>query len=190
MIVGLDLSLTGAGVAVIDEDTQKTWLSVHGSKASPRVPSPAHKGRKKDKGIVPVEVRAARIQGVANSVLKTLPIAPRMALIEAPSYGSQNGMAHERSGLFWAIAMALAPETQLIEVPPRVRALYATGDGGADKKAVVAATLAMHKLSTRNDNIIDAFVLAKMGCRHIGRPIDLSLPEVNLTAMSSVYWPN
>jgi hypothetical protein len=41
---------------------------------------------------------------------------------------------------------------------------------------------------TGND-IADALVLAAMGARQLGTPIETSLPAVHLTAMTKISWP-
>ena len=70
-------------------------------------------------------------------------------------------------------------------VPPKTRAKYATGNGGADKRAVLAAVRAAYpQFTIRNDNEADAVVLAAIGARSLGHPID-DLPASHLAALKT-----
>lgn len=191
IVLGLDLSLTGSGVALLDPALGVGKASVHrvGSRPGGRVPSPGHKGRKPDRGIFPVMQRAERIDDLAHRIFDVWQPRPlTLAVVEAPSFNSLHGHPHERSGLFWRVVCDLLDHgVPVVEVPPRSRAMYATGNGAADKKSVVAAMLEQHQLSFTDDNLVDAIVLALMGCRQLGRPADETLPHTD-AAMGGVYW--
>lgn len=188
IVVGLDLSLTNAGVVVLDTETQEISESLHSSKPGKRVTlDPVAAGRKL-KPIYPVTDRAERLLMLADSILGALPPVIDLAVVEAPSFASIGGFTHERSGLYWMIMTQLVQHCEIAEVAPRTRAVYATGKGGADKMSVVDAILTRHELSFDNDNLIDAFVLACMGARSLGYPIEDDLPQEQQDAMKSVYW--
>jgi len=189
MIVGgFDLSLTATGVAYLDTQERSITPFLFKSKPGARVPSPGHKGKKRDPGIFPVMERAQRIRDHAHKIIHSGRKMFDLAVIEAPSYASKFGRPHERSGLAWFVTIALWERgIPVVEVPPRSRAMYATGDGSADKAAVVAAMQKKHILSFSDDNIIDAIVLAEMGCRAAGHPFDAYLPHMD-AALGGVYW--
>ena len=79
----------------------------------------------------------------------------------------------------------------VVEVAPKARAKYATGNGNSDKAAVMAAARVTYPHVTfRNDNECDALILAAMGARAIARPIDDGLPERHTNALRNVHWPD
>lgn len=195
IVLGLDLSLVSSGIAVVDtKKPADRLLFREGTRALPRVPTPGRspKARTKDRGLVPVWDRAKRIADLADRILLDVNHLPLdLAVVEAPSFGSPtSGAAHERSGLFWTVVGSLrSVGVPVAEVAPKSRALYATGDGAADKKSVVDATVARYGLGTRDDNIVDAFVLAAMGCHAYFRPLDRHTTEVQAAALRGVIWP-
>jgi crossover junction endodeoxyribonuclease RuvC len=190
IVAGLDLSLTNAGVVVISTDPLTIRESLHSSKPGKRVTlDPVTSGRKL-KPIYPVTDRAERLMMLADSILAVLPPVLDLAVVEAPSFASIGGFTHERSGLYWMIMTQLVQHCEIAEVAPRTRALYATGKGNADKMSVVDATLTRHELNFKDDNLIDAFVLASMGLRSLGQPLEVDLPQAQIDALNSVYWHN
>lgn len=77
----------------------------------------------------------------------------------------------------------------IAEVPPANLKRYAVGKGNAAKDEVLAAAIRyLHADITGND-IADAVVLAAIGARHLGQPIEGALPQANLTAMDKINWP-
>jgi crossover junction endodeoxyribonuclease RuvC len=190
IIAGLDLSLTGAGVVILDTKRPND-LDFHlvSSPAPARVPTPGHKGKKKDAGIQPVWDRAARLRKLARSIVVKVPAYADIVAIEAPSFASKFGSPHERSGLWWMVATMMDPYGQLVEIPPSSRALYATGDGRADKPKVVAHAVPRYLLPFKNNNIVDAYVLAEMAAHAAGHPTPSDLPDHNATALRNVLWP-
>ena len=82
----------------------------------------------------------------------------------------------------------------VVEVPPTVVKKYATGKGGgpdSSKDQVLAAVIRRYPAVdvTGNDEA-DALVLAAMGARWAGHPIDDPLPVLQTTAMAKVAWPD
>jgi len=196
IVAGADVSLTGLALAFIDTKSRRIRWSLHSSASIPRVPSPGggRKGRSKDRGVTPVWLRARRIDTLAQQALLNMPRDLHAAAIEAPSYMSKSVSTHERSGVWWQIGIALEQRAHgnLVEISPRQRAQYATGDGGADKESVVAHSLAQYpQLDSRDDNVVDAVVLAAMVARHLGEPIEEFDPAPgNLEALRFVLWPD
>lgn len=158
-IIGLDLSLTSAGVAQIDAG--------HTPIVS-RVKSEGHKGDSWAR-------RHHRLMTHASRVLDHVPSAAELVVIEAPSYGSVTGSQHDRSGFWWLTyeAVARVINCPIMCVPPTTLKKYATGKGNAPKDAVLAATIRtfLDVPITGNDEA-DAMQLAAIGARYLGRAID------------------
>ncbi len=114
-----------------------------------------------------------------------------LIIIEGPSYGSNTGSQHDRSGLWWLIVDNLIDHGHpVVEVSPHQRQMYATGRGNASKDQVLAAAIKRYPLwdITGND-IADAVILTAIGARAIGRPIEDSLPQTHLRAMDKLRIP-
>ena len=181
-VVGIDPSLTSTGLAHIDFEGNVTELYNLG-----------RKGRRGE----PLEERAERVYTLAQEIIEwTLAIeTPQLVVIEAPSFGSQGGSAFDRAGVWWRVVGNLwAMGIPVAQVAPRTRAKYGTGDGRSDKKVVKAHVIETYTdilpSRIRNDDQADALLLASMGARHLGMPIEpAGLPERNLEAMEAVVWP-
>ena len=178
-VAGVDLSLTSTGIARARFEAELMTSVVR------RIES-------KGKAGASLRDRATRIERLVQTVFDETHDAG-LVVVEGPSYGSareSSGSRHDRSGLWWRTVDAiLADGRDVVEVPPSVRAKYATGAGNAGKDAVLAAAVKRYPLwdITGND-VADAVILAAMGARHLGHPID-SLPQLHLSAMTKVRWP-
>lgn len=157
IVYGVDPSLTGTGVARADLSSSNPPLIALSTVSSVPV------GKN-------VNDRAARLRAIASRV--ALPfVAGSVAVIEGPAYSRQHGARHERSGLFWLIVDAMrARDMRVYEVPPTVRARYATGHGHASKREIVAAVEGLYGVEPANDNEADALILAAIGVRLSGLP--------------------
>lgn len=172
-VVGLDLSLTSTGWArVTDAGTITT-------------------GRIQSKGAKSATLaeRQARLLDLTAQIVGAAWSAD-LVVIEGPSFGQhrQSGQ-HDRAGLWWLVVHQLVSVTQVVEVPPASRSKYATGKGNAAKDTVLLAVARRFPTVdiTGNDEA-DALVLAAMGARHLGTPID-DMPLTHTTAMAKVAWP-
>jgi crossover junction endodeoxyribonuclease RuvC len=116
---------------------------------------------------------------------------PDLIVVEGPSYGSVGGTAHDRSGLWHrVVARPLSLGIDVVEVPPSNVKKYATGNGAADKDKVLAAVIRRYPhVDVDGNDVADALVLAAIGSRHSGAPIEASLPATHLTAMAKIRWP-
>lgn len=179
-VIGIDLSLTGTGLADFCLDTRRfTAMDTHRTK-----------GKRTDN----YKMRGDRLTGIADHIVEWAtagPLDPRLVAIEGPSLGNRQGSQFDRSGLWWLVVSALqAGGIPVLVVPPKTRAKYATGNGNADKATVVAHVVEQYGdfcgRRIANDNEADAVVLAAIGARYIGRPQEDDLPESNLSAMSGV----
>lgn len=178
-VVGIDLSLTSTGIARIGPG----GVSVH-------------KIVSKGRADATLAQRHARLSLLRDRVALEV-VDADLVVIEGPSLGqkSQSGV-HDRSGLWWLVMDALfderpggAPGPQVVEVPPTNRAKYATGKGNASKDTVLAAVVRRYlDVDVTGNDEADALVLAAMGSRHLGFPID-TVPALNREGMAKVHWP-
>lgn len=170
-VVGVDLSLTGTGIA--------TAAGVR------TIISSGRKGAS-------LRARRARLDEIALAVSNIVESAPTASLvvIEAPAFSRTTGHQHDRSGLWWLVVDQLLGAGHLVaEVAPTCRAKYATGKGNAGKASVVSAVTARYGVQFSDDNTADAFVLRAMGMHRYGFPL-ATVPKTHAAALEAVQWPN
>ena len=175
-VVGLDLSLTSTGIAVIDGDRVALGKISTSGKATATLAE-----------------RWLRLDDIATQVEQWVGHVGQTALVvvEGPSMGQgRQGGTHDRAGLWWLVMDRLHGQGhKVVEVPPSVRAKYATGAGNAGKDAVLAAVCRRYpSVEVTGNDTADALVLASMGARHLGFPLE-GLPQTHLQAMGKVRWP-
>jgi crossover junction endodeoxyribonuclease RuvC len=184
--VGLDLSLTSTGVVIIDN-------------AGPILDIRTHRIRTAGKEDAPLADRQRRLMRIQTEINELFPWDGEqtgLVVIEGPSFGQarQRG-TFDRAGLWWLVVdMYLSsplPGNQLAEVAPSARSRYATGKGNAAKDQVLAATIRRYpQVDVDGNDIADALLLAAMGARQLGWPIEDRLPVAMAAAMSAVRWPS
>lgn len=113
-----------------------------------------------------------------------------LVVVEQPAFSRSTGSMHDRSGLWWlAVAKLRSLDRPVVEVTPTARAKYATGKGNAGKDAVLAAVVRRYPdVEVTGNDEADALVLAAMGARWAGHPID-DPPKTHLAALEAVRWP-
>lgn len=170
-VLGLDLSLTSTGYAVVRDDHRRVGtLTSKGSAAAT------------------LRQRHLRLVGLVNDITDIAYDGVDLVVIEAPAYSRSNPGMHDRSGLWWLVIDAL-DGLDVVEVAPSARAKYATGKGNASKDAVLAAVVRRYPdIDVTGNDEADALVLAAMGRRALGQPID-DMPLSHLAGMSKVAWP-
>jgi Holliday junction resolvasome RuvABC endonuclease subunit len=167
-VCGLDLSLTGSGVAGAD------WAR-----------TVASSGRRDDSFLA----RRTRLHRLAGGVV-ALVGACDLAVVEGPAYSSTTGSVWDRAGLWWLVVDGLMRrEIPVAVVAPTARAKYATGRGNAGKAAVVAAVRRTYRVPVADDNQADAYVLAAMGHDWLGEPL-VEVPAGQRRALDHVAWPD
>jgi crossover junction endodeoxyribonuclease RuvC len=179
-VVGLDLSLTSAGVARLQVDDQgavSSWTTTC--------------GRKGEAGET-LKQRWYRLDSLATDIYNVVPLDCTLAVIEAPAMGAVGGHPHDRSGLWWLVVDRLMSKAgiEVATVAPMTLKVYGAGTGKATKPAMLAAAREHWGLhfDITNDDIADAVVLAAMGARWLGHPID-RLPHTHTRAIASAHWP-
>jgi crossover junction endodeoxyribonuclease RuvC len=173
-VIGIDLSLTCTGIAIITPDEVTTQRVVSRGKAD-----------------ATLEQRTMRLHNLALDISNTVwDSKPELVLIEAPAFSRSNPGMHDRSGLWWMIVQML-DSLVIVEVSPTCRCRYATGRGNASKDDVLSAVVRRYAgVDVNGNDEADALILAAMGARHLGHPIEVSLPQANLAALAGVHWPD
>jgi crossover junction endodeoxyribonuclease RuvC len=180
-VVGLDLSLTSTGVAVA-------------------TPNGAITDRITTKPVpnATLRERRDRLRRLVSPI-RTYITDADLVVIEGPSYGSTTPHQHDRAGLWWlVIDCVMRADVQVVEVPPSTRMRYATGRGNASKDDVLTAVIRRYpNVDVNGNDEADALILAAMGARHLGHPLESRLqdhlpclPASHLAAMDAVHWPN
>lgn len=174
-VLGLDLSLTGTGIARLGAEGVEFLATVRPGKRA---------GHERIDHILDTIYQAQYEQHLD------------LVVIEGPSYGNQGSGErqkghHERAGLWWLVTHGLwRVRRSYAVVTPAQRAKYATGDGRSKKAAVLAAARARygHLAVLANDNEADALILAHMGVDHLGGHL-VDVPPVNRDALRRAQWP-
>jgi crossover junction endodeoxyribonuclease RuvC len=184
--MGIDLSLTSTGLAGFKDG--QLW--VH------RIQTTGKKGDS-------LASRATRLDSILYDVTAECLSDGDLdlAVIESPSFGSQHGAAHDRSGLWWlVVSMLHEVGVPVAMCSPQGRAKYATGKGNSDKQQVYYAACETYKHHPamaevtgidwrRGNDMADAVILAAMGSRYLGEKREVALMDTNLAAMDGVAWP-
>jgi crossover junction endodeoxyribonuclease RuvC len=164
-VLGLDLSLTSTGMAVIGDGDVK----LH------RIQSAKLAGHE----------RIDRLRGC----VRTWAQDKTLVVIEGPSFGSPNKQ-HELGGLWWIITRMLwrAGQPYAVVAPAQLKR-YAAGKGNAGKDEVLAAVVRRYPMADVDGNdVADALVLAAMGADHLGCPL-ATVPQAHRAVLAGVKWP-
>jgi Holliday junction resolvasome RuvABC endonuclease subunit len=175
--IGIDPSLTGAGVA-----SSHGWCETRGYV----------KTRSKDPGItqLPYPQRLAALVDLARGIVELVG-RPDLVVMEAPAFSRSGGGAHERSWMWWELYRALTSRDVPVAVMSiQARLMYATGKGSGSKGAVIdAASRRWPQFDTGgNDNLADAVVFAMAGMDWLGHPLTV-MPTGHRKALDTVAWP-
>ncbi|MEV3857777.1 hypothetical protein AB0J38_26060 [Streptomyces sp. NPDC050095] len=167
-VAGLDISLTGTGIATLGGTT--------------RVPTT---GRRRDT----IVQRHARMDLITRTVLTEVGDVD-LAVVEGPSHHSVGGSVWDRGGLWWLIVAALVRrDIPIAVVPPMSRAKYATGKGNSRKTAVLDAAQKRYGAILPTDDEADALILRAMGLHWLEQPL-AEVPDGHRAALSGVQWPD
>lgn len=173
-VIGLDTSLTATGIA-----SSTGWSRTVG-----------YTDNKHPITKLPHAARIDAMRGVRKGIVANLG-RPHLVVMEAPSLASKGGGGHERGWLWWSVYEYLATaEIPVALLTPSQRALYATGKGNADKRAVIdQAARRWPTWDTRgDDNQVDALVLMAAGMDWLGYPL-AEMPKGHRAALDKTVWP-
>lgn len=166
-VLGLDLSLTSTGIALITADQPPTTRRL----------------------TPPAKLRDHHrlnwlLDNIANTAGRT-----NLVVVEGPSYASTGRGQHERAGLWWLTTHHLwAAGIPTAIAPPAALKRYATGRGNAGKDDVLREVTRRFPTFGGGNDEADALVLAAMGADHLGQPLT-PMPATHRTALDGVQWP-
>jgi crossover junction endodeoxyribonuclease RuvC len=170
MVVGLDLALIRTGVAVVNIGQGPTTCTCFHFDSTP--------------------VRGhERLQKIQTAVWEETEQAD-LVVMEGLAYAAPDSR-RALAGAWWLVQHMLWAEGKPVAVvPPATLKQYATGRGNAKKPEVMAAvnSEAFPYFRTRDDNAADAAVLAAMGARAKGQPVD-RVPVAQQAALLKSEWP-
>lgn len=154
-VIGLDLSLTNTGVAII-EDGKLLYSGV--VKSKPRGDKPIDE-LQRIVGIV-TEVMAL----ILNRKLYKTAGDPELVVIENLAFMAQGTSLTQLAGLSYLIRYFLTNvNSKFVLVAPSSLKKFITGKGNGDKNLVLMEVYKRYGLSFTNDNEADAFGLAQIG---------------------------
>lgn len=163
-LMGLDLSLTSTGVSVNGET-----FSI----------------KPKTRGIERLVEISDRLINLAESA------QPIAVIIEGYSFGSKFSRAHSLGELGGVVKVALHKSGfSIVEVPPKCRAKFATGNGNANKDQVMAALkekFPMRFYAGYGDDECDAWVLEQMAYAKLGETW-YEWSKAQMAALDKVDW--
>lgn len=172
-IVGIDLSLSSTGIAVAwPEDGVAQVDHIRTKPTADTLPA-----------------RWNRLRDITDEAMAWVDNAD-LVVVEGLAYASKSPHATERAGLWWMLANRLLHNDYPVAVvPPTSRAKYATGKGNAGKDTVLAAVVRRYPdVEVTSNDEADALILAAMGARSLGHPIETDLPLAHLDAMNKISW--
>ncbi|QNJ55554.1 RuvC-like resolvase [Microbacterium phage Phinky] len=180
LVGGLDLSLTGAGMAALGIDNHGHFGYTQTAGYDLKKPT--------------LLDQLKRIDFVRERVLDFLDGLGSVDLIfiEEMPYHAKGTAVHQLSALWHSVAGEIARRgIPLARVNVSSLKIYATGKGtGVDKDEVMLAIARRYPdIAVANNNEADAFGLAAMAARKLGHPIEESLPQTHLRAMEKVEEP-
>lgn len=187
-VLGVDPSLTGTGVARINQDGT---VAVR------------HFGRKGRRDETLVQ-RVDRIRAIVAELAEWAQVEPddpdsetwadrglpALVVIETAAHSRTGGSTWDRAGLWWAIAWSSIGRDgeRVAQCAPTTRARWATGTGRADKAAVSSAVSRLWPdVDIDCENCADALALATIGAQHLGW--DVPTLQRHLDALGAVTWP-
>lgn len=114
-----------------------------------------------------------------------------IVIVEGYSFASRNSQAHSIGELGGVIRLELWKRgVPYIEVPPTVRAKFATGKGNASKGEVLSSVSARTGIVWEGkgaDDMCDAFVLEEIGLAKLNSA-RYNWPAANLSALEKIDW--
>lgn len=173
VVIGLDISMTGTGLALINSGIPGAYIVTLSSS-----------GRRGDT----LQQRSTRLSGLAEDV-RTSVGRPDLVVVEGPAIMAKGGSNWDRAGLWWLIVEPmLAAGIPVAVAAPTVVKKFAAGKGNADKAAVAVGMARLWPdVNARNDNEWDALALATMGAQQLGLPVATRAHHAE--TLVKVAWP-
>lgn len=183
-VLGIDTSLTATGLARVDFTPDGSVIQV----ATVGAPGPSKTDKSRRAMSRRVSALMSQIEGAiidADDIENGY--KPDLIVMESLAFDAGRGSAYALAWV-WCRTIDLAEhyDIPLIFAGTSQVKKYATGKGNADKDTVVLAVAKRWPdAEVTNNNEADAVVLAAIGCRYLGYPID-DVPKVNQEIMEKV----
>jgi crossover junction endodeoxyribonuclease RuvC len=163
MFLGLDLSLCGTGVVIIDSDGNYTEKLIKSN--PPKIKNPTTEVR-----------RLMKIRDEIKSAIMTERI--EIATIEGISYMSKNSTSTSQlSGLNYMVReMLMKIGIPFVIVAPTSLKKFATGKGNCGKDVMMLEIYKRWGVSILNDNVADAYALAR-AAEAVNKELKLTGPQ-------------
>jgi Holliday junction resolvasome RuvABC endonuclease subunit len=179
IVVGIDPSLTSAGVAIL-KNGQPTHVSHHGFAG--------HNG-------ATYQTRSRRIRHQCTNVTRAALThgQPDLVVIEEHPYAVRISAGEfDRSGLWHGIYGAIdAREIPIVVIHPGTHKKWLTGRGDAKKRDIIDNIAEWWTdLAIANDDEADALGLALIGAFHLGDPMPFTVKPRHTTGLEKVPWPS
>lgn len=163
-VIGLDLSLTAAGIAHPDGTAETLHTGTHRGMS-----------------------RLSLIWGRINRALDEAEPSPDLVVIEGYSYGSQGRALVSLGELGGLVRYMLWSEGwRYIEVSPGTLKKYATGKGDAGKNAMLIAARDRLGYGGEDNDEADALWLRAAGHQVLGDPL-VTMPKANCAALDPLF---
>ena len=158
IVMGLDLSLTGTGLHVLEgPEKPKPWEGPsHLVKTTP------------DHGTT--EQRILMVWRGITGFLKAKEIRPHLIIIEGPSFASQGNSGAYRAGLSYFVRCKLTDLSVPYHVVAPTSLKKFVVKGNAQKNVMLLEVFDRWKVKFHDDNLADAYALARYGHEVIGSP--------------------
>ncbi len=199
-VAGLDISLRSTGVAIIDDREVATITTTRVLSEPVKRPDGLTPTLEQRRGrLSAINARVVQLLGGVPAGVRGIARLPELVIVEGPSYGSPIG-AHEMGGNWWMLVDHLFDlGCAVVEVsPPQVKQ-YGTGSGATSGKNKVTKEMVIAAVqqnygdagrAIRQNDEADALLLAAIGARYLGSPIEgHPLPAANLAALKKIRWP-
>lgn len=148
-IMGLDISLTGTGLVVLNDKLEIVRQSLITSK--------------------PIADRFNRFHGILDSIMSDVRThQPKIVIIEGYSYNSNGGSMFDRAELGGIIKKALwDKKVKFEELAPTSLKKFITGKGNAPKELMMLKTFKKFGVEFSDNNLCDAYGLARYGYEYL-----------------------
>ncbi|BBX87892.1 crossover junction endodeoxyribonuclease RuvC [Mycolicibacterium aubagnense] len=181
-VIGLDLSLTGSGIAAIDVAAGQLSTAVHGSPPPAVDTLSAHVAR-----------HCTLTDGIVAQVIAADPVLVVVEGLQFSVKGKDSSVAR-RGFLWWAVTAGLCNAgVPVMEVTPQQIKQFATGRGNSSKSQVAAAYALAWPHATRDKNIedrADASFAAALGAAWLGVPgLPISKTVARIKVLSKLPEP-
>lgn len=162
-VVGVDLSLTGTGIATADGE-----LTVRTNAADP------------------IEMR---LQVIRNAVLHRCAVVPPVDLVVIEDFVTRSPAASTLGMVHGVVRVALTEAgIPFVLVPPATLKKYVCGKGTAKKDDMRMETYKRFGLDIADDNQVDAFGLRAMALDALGHPLR-TMPTAQRDSLEKITWP-